>query len=65
MKYSKSIIKKEESIMDSFVENMPMSIITYNKNTLRITFVNNSMLMMLVEDDIKYIVNMKLAAIIS
>lgn len=65
MKYSKSIIKKEESIMDSFVENMPMSIITYNKNTLRITFVNKSMLMMLEENDIKNIVNKKLAAIIS
>lgn len=65
MKYSKSLIKKEESIMDSFIANMPMPIITVNRETLRITFVNRSMLMTLGENDVKNIVNKKLTTIMS
>lgn len=63
--YSKSLIKKEESIMDSFIANMPMPIITVNRETLRITFVNRSMLMTLGENDVKNIVNKKLTTIMS
>lgn len=63
--YSKYRIKKEESIMDSFIANMPMPIVTVNRETLRITFVNKSMLMTLGENDVKNIVNKKLTTIMS
>ena len=65
VKYSKDIIEKEERIMDSFIVNMPMSILTINRETFRITFVNKSMLMALGESDVKNIVNKKLTTIIS